>query len=153
MGRRTQRSNSRRINRVTLRVHAPPLETSRHTRDGAFHVLGIAQEGHPAALELKLRSAKGARLQEFLAVLMTAIHGDNFQPIGTDYSRGDLQCDRLLHDPLTIFVCYGPVNAGANATETAMKTAIAKVGTDFSGALEHCPKLRALYTFVIQGDI
>ena len=96
-----------------------------------------------AALELKLRRAKGIRLQEFLSALMSKIYGDNFQPVGTDYSRGDLQCDGLLNDPLTIFACYGPVNAGANATEAAMKTAIAKVGSDVAGALEHWPKLRA----------
>ncbi|MER8674590.1 ABC-three component system protein [Mesorhizobium sp. M0037] len=73
---------------------------------------------------------------------MTAIHGDKFLPIGTDYSRGDLKCDGLLQDPLTIFACYGPVNAGANATEAAIKTAIAKVDTDFAGALEHWPRLK-----------
>lgn len=96
-----------------------------------------------SALELKLRRAKGTRLQEFLGELMTAVHGGNFQPISTDYSRGDLQCDGLLKDPLTIFACYGPVNAGANATEAAMKTAIAKVGTDFAGALANWPTLKA----------
>ncbi|UAK24038.1 ABC-three component system protein [Sphingomonas nostoxanthinifaciens] len=96
-----------------------------------------------AALELKLRRAKGARLQEFFAELMIAVHGDRFQPIGTDYSRGDLQCDGLLQPPLTIYACYGPVNAGANATEAAMKTAVAKVGTDFAGALENWPNLEA----------
>lgn len=73
---------------------------------------------------------------------MTAIHGDKFLPIGSDYSRGDLKCDGLLLDPLTIFACYGPVNAGANATEAAMKTAISKVDTDFAGALRHWPKLK-----------
>ncbi|MFT9380606.1 ABC-three component system protein [Gluconobacter sp.] len=94
------------------------------------------------ALELKLRRAKGIRLQEFLTELMKVIHGDNFQPIGTDYSRGDLQCDGLLQNPLTIFACYGPVNAGANATEAAMKTAVAKVGTDFAGALKYWSTLK-----------
>ncbi|MDE7548917.1 hypothetical protein PY793_13115 [Acetobacter fabarum] len=95
-----------------------------------------------AALELKLRRAKGTRLQEFLAELMKVIHGDNFQAIGTDYSRGDLQCDGLLFEPLTIFACYGPVNAGANATEAAMRTAVAKVDTDFAGAFENWPMLK-----------
>lgn len=95
-----------------------------------------------AALELKLRRAKGVKLQEFLAALMTRLHGDGFQGTSTDYSRGDLQCDGLLLDPLTVFACYGPVNAGANATEAAMKAAVAKVGTDFAGALKEWPALK-----------
>jgi hypothetical protein len=95
-----------------------------------------------AALELKLRRAKGTRLQEFLALLMSKVHGNNFQPISTDYSRGDLQCDGLLITPLTIFACYGPVNAGANATEASMRTALAKVESDFLGALEEWPALK-----------
>lgn len=95
-----------------------------------------------AALELKLRRAKGTRLQEFLALLMAKVHGDNFQPIGTDYSRGDLQCDGLLHNPLTIFACYGPVNAGASATEASMKTAVAKVESDLLGARKEWPNLK-----------
>ena len=74
---------------------------------------------------------------------MSKIHGANFQPVGTDYSRGDLQCDGLLKHPLTIFACYGPVNAGANATEAAMRTAVAKVESDFTGALKHWPELKA----------
>jgi hypothetical protein len=96
-----------------------------------------------AALELKLRRAKGVKLQEFLTELMTRVHGDNFQGTSTDYSRGDLQCDGLLSDPLTVFACYGPVNAGANATAAAMKTAVDKVESDFAGALEHWPALKA----------
>ncbi|WP_164736736.1 ABC-three component system protein [Pararhodobacter zhoushanensis] len=95
-----------------------------------------------AALELKLRRAKGTRLQEFLALLMTKVHGDNFQSVGTDYSRGDLQCDGLLDSPLTIFACYGPVNAGASATEASMRTAVAKVESDFLGAKKEWPNLK-----------
>lgn len=89
-----------------------------------------------------MRRAKGTRLQEFLALLMSKVHGDNFQSISTDYSRGDLQCDGLLQTPLTIFACYGPVNAGANATEAAMRTAVAKVESDFLGALKEWPALK-----------
>ena len=96
-----------------------------------------------AALELKLRRAKGTRLQEFLSALMSKVHGANFQAVGTDYSRGDLKCDGLLGEPLTLFACYGPVNAGANATEAAMKTAVTKVDTDFEGALQNWPGLKA----------
>lgn len=95
-----------------------------------------------SALELKLRRAKGTRLQDFLAALMTKAHGDNFQSVGTDYSRGDLKCDGLLHTPLTIFACYGPVNAGASATEASMNTAVGKVESDFVGAKEHWPNLK-----------
>jgi hypothetical protein len=95
------------------------------------------------ALELKLRRAKGLRLQEFLQALMVRTHGAKFQPVGTDYSRGDLKCDGLLLDPLTVFACYGPVNAGANATEAAMKTAVAKVGSDFDGAKSNWPDIEA----------
>ncbi len=93
------------------------------------------------ALELKLRRCKGTGLQEFLAAIMTKIHGANFIPTGTDYSRGDLQCDGMLQNPITIFACYGPVNAGANATEAAMKTAVDKVSSDFKGALKEWPTL------------
>ena len=95
-----------------------------------------------AALELKLRRARGTRLQEFLSALMSKLHGSNFQPVGTDYSRGDLQCDGLLNEPLTLFACYGPVNAGSSATEAAMKSAVAKVESDFTGALKHWPDLK-----------
>ncbi|MDP3489782.1 MAG: hypothetical protein Q8R71_06565 [Phenylobacterium sp.] len=63
--------------------------------------------------------------------------------MGTDYSRGDLKCDGLLSEPLTVFACYGPVNAGANATQAAMKTAVAKVDSDFAGALTNWPDLKA----------
>lgn len=78
---------------------------------------------------------------------MTRLYGDGFQGTSTDYSRGDLQCDGLLLDPLTVYACYGPVNAGANATEAAMKTAVAKVGADFAGALKKWPRLKG-WTFV-----
>ncbi|MCO8019422.1 hypothetical protein NI456_11195 [Brevundimonas diminuta] len=96
-----------------------------------------------AALELKLRRAKGVKLQEFLTELMTQVHGDGFQGTSTDYSRGDLQCDGLLSDPLTVFACYGPVNAGANSTAAAMSTAVDKVETDFTGALKNWPAMKA----------
>lgn len=95
------------------------------------------------ALELKLRRCKGTRLQEFFAALMSAKYSDLFVPIGTDYSRGDLQCDGMLQDPLTIYACYGPVNAGANATQAAMATAVKKVTSDFEGAYEEWPELKA----------
>lgn len=73
---------------------------------------------------------------------MTKVHGSNFQPVGTDYSRGDLQCDGLLNDPRTLFACYGPVNAGASASEASMKKAVVKVESDFTGALKHWPDLK-----------
>ena len=95
------------------------------------------------ALELKLRRAKGMRLQEFLQALMEKIHGTLFQAVGTDYSRGDLKCDGLITDPLTVFACYGPVNAGANATEAAMKTAVGKVESDLTGAKANWPGMKA----------
>ena len=103
---------------------------------------GLKRRAVRNALELKLRRCKGNDLQKFLGELMAKIHGDNFIPAGTDYSRGDLQCDGLLREPLTLFACYGPVNAGANATEAAMKTAVDKVGTDFAGARKHWPDLK-----------
>lgn len=78
---------------------------------------------------------------------MSKRFGDNFVPVGTDYSRGDLQCDGMLLAPKTIYACYGPVNAGANATEAAIKTAVDKVQSDFDGALHNWPDL-ACWTFV-----
>ena len=93
------------------------------------------------ALELRLRRCKGTSLQEFFSALMSKVHGDNFVPGGTDYSRGDLQCDGLLRTPFTIFACYGPVNAGAHATEASMRTAVAKVRSDFDGARSAWPRM------------
>ncbi len=97
------------------------------------------------ALELKLRRCKGDGLQAFLAALMAKVHGNNFIPAGTDYSRGDLKCDGLLQDPLTIFACYGPVNAGAHSTDGSMKKAVEKVGMDFEGACAHWPRMKEWY--------
>lgn len=94
------------------------------------------------SLELKLRRSKGVRLQEFFAAVMVKVHGDAFVPVGSDYSRGDLKCDGMLMVPLTIFACYGGVNAGASATQASMKTAVAKVDTDFAGALAQWPDLK-----------
>lgn len=98
-------------------------------------------------LELRLRRCEGTDLQKFLGALMAKVHGENFEAAGTNYSRGDLKCDGRLVDPETIFACYGPVNAGAHATEASMKTAVAKVRSDFEGALEHWPEMKA-WTFV-----
>jgi hypothetical protein len=94
------------------------------------------------SLELRLRRCKGTGLQEFLALVMAKLHGENFVAAGTDYSRGDLQCDGLLQDPLTIFACYGPVNAGAHQTEASMVKAVAKVASDYEGAYKHWPDLK-----------
>ena len=93
------------------------------------------------ALELRLRRCKGSALQEFFGAIMAKVHGANFVSGGTDYSRGDMQCDGLLRAPLTIFACYGPVNAGTHATEAAMRTAVAKVRSDFDGARAAWPRM------------
>lgn len=103
---------------------------------------GLKRKAVRNALELKLRRCKGNDLQKFLGDLMAKVHGENFIPAGTDYSRGDLKNDGLLRDPLTLFACYGPVNAGAHTTEASMRTAVAKVGSDFAGALENWSDLK-----------
>lgn len=98
-------------------------------------------------LELTLRRSYAGELQQFFGKLMSKLHKENFEAAGTAYSRGDLKCDGRLVDPETIFACYGPVNAGANATEASMKTAVAKVRSDFEGAKGHWPAMKA-WTFV-----
>ncbi|TXN72553.1 hypothetical protein FV230_04305 [Methylobacterium sp. WL6] len=90
-----------------------------------------------------MRRSYGADLQRFFGALMSRVHRENFEAAGTDYSRGDLQCDGRLVDPETIFACYGPANAGANATEASMRTAVAKVRSDFEGAMRNWPGMTA----------
>jgi hypothetical protein len=94
------------------------------------------------ALELKLRRCRGDMLQEFLGALMSKVHGDNFVPASAAYSRGDLKCDGLLNEPLTIFACYGATNGGDGQTRGALAIAVAKVGTDFVGAVANWPGLK-----------
>jgi hypothetical protein len=94
------------------------------------------------ALELKLRRCRGDMLQEFLGAVMSNVHGDNFVPASSAYSRGDLKCDGLLNEPLTIFACYGATNGGDGQTRGALAIAVAKVETDFVGAVAHWPELK-----------
>lgn len=94
------------------------------------------------ALELKLRRCRGDMLQEFLGAVMSNVHGDNFVPASAFYSRGDLKCDGLLKEPLTIFACYGATNGGDGQTRGALATAVAKVETDFVGAVANWPELK-----------
>jgi len=104
------------------------------------------------ALELKLRRCRGDMLQEFLGAVMSNVHGDNFVPASAFYSRGDLQCDGLLQEPLTVFACYGATNGGDGQTRGALATAVAKVETDFAGALANWPEL-ADYSFTAVFEI
>jgi hypothetical protein len=94
------------------------------------------------ALELKLRRCRGDMLQEFLAALMSNVHGDNFVPASAAYSRGDRKCDGLLTEPLTIFACYGATNGGDGQTRGALAIAVAKVESDFLGAVANWPELK-----------
>jgi ABC-3C protein len=94
------------------------------------------------ALELKLRRSRGDMLQHFLAAVAAKVWGDNFIPATAHYTRGDLKCDGLLRDPLTIFACYGPTNGGDGQSESATSQAVGKVLDDFIGALEEWPELK-----------
>lgn len=95
------------------------------------------------ALELRLRRAHGNGLQKFLSEVNARVHGDNFVPASSFYSKGDLQCDGALLTPLTIFACYGPTNGGQNATAGAIAVAVKKVESDFLGAKHEWPQMKA----------
>ncbi|MEA2795796.1 MAG: hypothetical protein QOI87_3176 [Bradyrhizobium sp.] len=60
------------------------------------------------ALELKLRRSRGDMLQLFLAAVMAKVWKDNFIPASAHYSQGDLKCDGLLQDPLTVGLLSSP---------------------------------------------
>jgi hypothetical protein len=95
------------------------------------------------ALELKLRRCRGDMLQHFLAAVAAKVWGDNFIPATAHYTQGDLKCDGLLKDPLTVFACYGPTNGGSGQTEGATAQAVAKISSDFYGALKEWPEMEA----------
>lgn len=100
-----------------------------------------------SALELKLRRCRGDLLQQFLAAVATKVWGDNFIPATAHYTRGDLKCDGLLKDPLTIFACYGPTNGGDGQSAGATAQAVAKVTEDLQGALDEWPEMK-VWVFV-----
>lgn len=93
-------------------------------------------------LELKLRRSRGDMLQMFLAALMAKVWKDNFVPASAHYSKGDLKCDGLLKDPLTIFACYGPTNGGDGQSSGSLAQAVTKVAEDFLGAIQNWPALK-----------
>lgn len=94
------------------------------------------------AVDLALRRTDGRTFQAFFGRVMTAKHGEHFNPTTTDYSQGDLKCDGLLFDPLTICACYGPVNAGHDQGEKTTKETSEKIITDFKGALAKWPDMK-----------
>lgn len=94
------------------------------------------------ALEMKLRRCKGNDLQVFFSLMMSKVHDENFESVGTDYSLGDFKCDGHLIEPDTIYACYGPVNAGAHQTEASMRTAVGKIRSDFEGAREKWGRMK-----------
>ncbi|MBD2746115.1 hypothetical protein IC232_05305 [Microvirga sp. BT688] len=102
----------------------------------------IKRRAFSNALELKLRRCRGDMLQEFLGDVMSKRHGDNFVRATAHYSQGDLKCDGLLLDPLTIFACYGPTNGGQGLTAQGLAKAVAKVTEDHDGAVENWPGLK-----------
>jgi len=81
-------------------------------------------------------------LQMFLAALMAKVWKDNFVPASAHYSKGDLKCDGLLKDPLTIFACYGPTNGGDGQSSGSLAQAVTKVAEDFLGAIQNWPALK-----------
>jgi len=80
-------------------------------------------------------------LQQFLGDVLIKVHGDNFVPATSHYSQGDLKCDGLLWTPLTVYACYGPQNGGQGLSAQALRKAVAKVESDYMGAVKHWPKL------------
>lgn len=81
-------------------------------------------------------------LQFFLAAVMAKVWKDNFVPASAHYSQGDLKCDGLLLDPLTVFACYGPTNGGDGQSSSSIAQAVAKVAEDFVGAVQNWPALK-----------
>ncbi|WP_424628521.1 ABC-three component system protein [Bradyrhizobium sp. SYSU BS000235] len=102
----------------------------------------ILQRAFRNTLELKLRRSRGDMLQLFLAAVMTKVWKDNFIPASAHYSQGDLKCDGLLQDPLTVFACYGPTNGGDGQSSGSIANAVAKVAEDFFGAIQNWPALK-----------
>jgi hypothetical protein len=94
------------------------------------------------ALDLKLRRCRGDMLQHFLSEVAVKVWNDNFVPATAHYTQGDLKCDGLLKDPLTIFACYGPTNGGDGQTDGATAKVVTKVIEDFEGALKKWPNLK-----------
>ena len=81
-------------------------------------------------------------LQEFLGDVLVKTYGDNFVRASAHYSQGDLKCDGLLKEPLTIYACYGPQNGGQDLTKQTIKKAVAKVAEDYNGAVNHWKRLK-----------
>ncbi len=94
------------------------------------------------ALDLKLRRCRGDMLQHFFAAVANKIWGDNFVPATAHYTQGDLKCDGLLKDPLTVFACYGPTNGGDGQSGGATAQVVVKVTEDFLGALKAWPEMK-----------
>jgi hypothetical protein len=94
------------------------------------------------ALDLKLRRCRGDMLQLFFAAVAHKLWGDNFVPATAHYTQGDLKCDGLLKDPLTVFACYGPTNGGDGQSQGATAQVVSKVVDDFLGALGEWPEIK-----------
>ncbi|WGS21242.1 MULTISPECIES: hypothetical protein [unclassified Bradyrhizobium] len=97
------------------------------------------------ALDLKLRRCRGDMLQHFLAAVANKVWGENFIPATAHYTQGDLKCDGLLQDPLTVFACYGPTNGGDGQSSGATAQALAKVTDDFLGAVKAWPDVKGWF--------
>lgn len=94
------------------------------------------------AVDLTLRRTDGRTFQAFFGRVMKAKYGDRYQTTSADYTQGDLKCDGLLLDPLTIHACYGPLNAGHDQSDKTTQAMADKVTEDFEGALAQWPKMR-----------
>ena len=94
------------------------------------------------AIDLALRRTDGRTFQTFFGKVMKAKHGDDYDPTSPDYTHGDLKCDGLLSNPLTVCACYGPLNAGHDQSEKTMHATADKVVDDFEGALKNWPGMK-----------
>lgn len=74
---------------------------------------------------------------------MEKTQAGNFNGATANFSQGDLKCDGMLTNPLTIFACYGPTNGGFGQTTGALSKAVAKVEEDFLGAVAAWPSIKA----------
>ena len=80
--------------------------------------------------ENKFAREKGKAFEEFFARVMSHGYAGNFEPVRPYGSQGDLKCDGFRSSDGTVFQCYAP-------DSTKISEFLAKIDTDFHGALAH----------------
>ena len=81
-------------------------------------------------LEKALSEKIGQAFEDFFASIGNALWGGDFEPWKPQGVFGDLKCDGYLSSAKIVFQCYAP-------ERFSPAKVIAKIETDFSGAVEH----------------